>query len=64
MFPTLCITLTSLHIFDSFRSINPIAHKAMDKTVEKIEQHYMTQKRGIEGKIMEIETELHSSLER
>lgn len=49
---------------ERFKSIHPIAHKAMDKTVEKIEQHYMTQKRGIEGKIIEIETELHSSLEK
>jgi len=46
------------------KSIQPIASKAANRQVEKMEEQFKTQRKGMEGKIQAIEVELQSNLQR
>lgn len=48
---------------DRIKGTQPISSKAKDKQVARLEQKFRTQKKGMEGKISEIESELQVSLE-
>jgi phage gpG-like protein len=44
------------------KGLQPITKAAKEKQVEKLEEQYNKQKKGMEGKIVELESELQENL--
>lgn len=53
--------VTIIHI-NRVKGLQPITKTAKDKQVEKLEEQYNKQKKGMEGKIVELESELEENL--
>lgn len=51
-----------LSFSDRLKGLQPITKAAKEKQVEKLEEQYNKQKKGMEGKIVELESELQENL--